>query len=112
MHELREVSDKELYQLLGKKLKKLREDTNIRQNQMAEKVNLLRTSISNIEAGRQHPPLILLYKICFILGVEVTDVLPKMCEVLKQNVVDVETEDGIKRMPPKAAEMLKKMIND
>ena len=107
-----EVSEDELYKLLGKKLKKLREDADIKQNQMAEEVDLLRTSISNIEAGRQHPPLILLYKICFILGVEATDVLPKMSEVLKQNVVDVETGNGIKKMPPKAAEMFKKMIND
>jgi len=107
-----EVSEDELYKLLGKKLKKLREDADIKQNQMAEEVDLLRTSISNIEAGRQHPPLILLYKICFILGVEPIDVLPKMSEVVKENLVDVETAHGIKKMPPKAAEMFKKMIND
>lgn len=106
------VDEDELYRILGENLKRVREDAEIKQHFVAEQVQLLRTSISNIESGRQRPPLGLIFRICLVLGVEVAEVLPKLQNVLKEIAVDVETEQGIKKMPPKAAELFKKILND
>lgn len=45
-----------LYQILGNRIKTRREELNMNQIELGEKANIGRTSISNIEQGRQKPP--------------------------------------------------------
>lgn len=66
-----------LYFVLGKRVRAAREKANLRQIDLAEKVGLTRTSIVNIEQGKQRIQLVELYRVALILGVEIADLLPK-----------------------------------
>lgn len=70
-----------LYQLLGSRIKKRREELGINQEDLGKKVDIGRTSISNMEQGRQKPPLSLIYKICHVLDIDVHMVLPTHTEI-------------------------------
>lgn len=70
-----------LYQILGSRIKTQREFKGINQSDLGEKVGIGRTSISNIEKGRQKPPLSIVYKICHELDIEVHTVLPTYIEI-------------------------------
>ncbi len=66
----------EFYRRLGKNLRDARERAGLSQDRVAQLVGLKRTSLTNIEAGRQHPPLHVLCDIVTHLNVGVSDVLP------------------------------------
>lgn len=66
-----------LYVPLGRKIKEVRERVGLTQASLAEASSLSRTSITNIEKGRQHLPLHTLYVIAQALGVKVADLLPE-----------------------------------
>lgn len=70
-----------LYSIIGERIRKEREGIGFNQGELAEAVGLLRTSITNIEAGRQRLPIHVLYKIASELGVSVTCLLPEKEEV-------------------------------
>ena len=53
-----------MYNDLGKKLKLLRKKRNIRQDDLAEFLNLSKSQISNLESGRRNLSLSQLEKIC------------------------------------------------
>jgi len=55
------------YRCLGSKLKELREDKNISQNEVCEKFRLSRSSLANIEAGRHRLSIYTLYQLLCIL---------------------------------------------
>lgn len=81
-----------LYRQIGERLRRVRGEIGVTQEQLAGAVGVLRTSITNIEAGKQKPPLHLLYKICATLGIEMTSVLPANSDVINtaEELVDVE----------------------
>lgn len=70
-----------LYQILGERIKAQRESKKMNQSDLGDKVGIGRTSISNIEKGRQKPPLSVIYKICHELDLEVYSVLPTYIEI-------------------------------
>jgi len=101
-----------LYQKIGERLKKSRLKLGMTQAQLAEKIGgMRRTSITNIEAGRQHPPLNVLYDLCQILGLEIMDVLPKIAELQQADHVPVKIDGKMKKFPPKSAKLLQELIN-
>lgn len=61
---------------IGLKIKDERLKIGLNQKDLGEKIGLTRTSVSNIEAGRQQPALDVLYKICYSLGKEIHFFLP------------------------------------
>lgn len=71
----------ELYKIIGKRLKQRREEAEMTQGELAEAIGLLRTSIANIEAGRQKAPVHVLYLLCNELGIELASVIPTSAEV-------------------------------
>lgn len=79
------------------------------QSQLAENTGILRTSITNIESGKQKPPLSTLYKMCLVLNVEISDLLPS-CSDTKSKEVPVEIGGRVDQVPPKSAEFLKRLI--
>lgn len=107
-----EIDVEKLYKIVGGKIREKRALDKISQTTIGDEVDLLRTSISNIEAGRQRPPLHLIYQLCFALDLELSDVLPSKDEVRVQNLVSIKTVHGVKEMPPRAAEILKKMLKN
>src|SRR5262245_47688238 len=71
-----------LYQLVGDKIRKEREGQTPRKSQskLAKELGLSRTSIVNIEAGRQHASLHVLWQIADKLNVELSQLLPTPAE--------------------------------
>ena len=68
---------------IGSRIKQLRTSHGITQTELAKRVSLSRTSIANIEAGQQCPPLPVLYSICHELGEEPNVLLPAFSEVVQ-----------------------------
>ncbi len=102
-----DVDEALLYRMIGERLKQLRLDAHVTQAQLAEAVGVLRTSVTNIEAGRQKPPLHLLYRMCVALGVEVTSIVPSNEEVAGQPALPFSIYGGDDELPPGLAEILK-----
>lgn len=74
-----------LYRLIGTRLKECRGKSNLTQEQLASRVGFERTSITNIEKGRQRLSLHALYEICFVLQIEVGSILPPWNEVMARD---------------------------
>ena len=71
------ISKESLYHSIGEQLKARRHKLALKQDNLAEKVGLTRSSIAQIEAGKQAPSIYLLYQLCNILKVDVFSILPK-----------------------------------
>lgn len=64
-----------LYDLLGKQVGAERRARGISQAELARAVGLTRTSMTNIEAGRQRPPLHVTVALAQALGLELSDLI-------------------------------------
>lgn len=95
-----------LYRIIGERLRERRLEANVTQAQLAEAAGVLRTSITNIEAGRQKPPLHLLYKMCMALDVEVSSIVPTNEEVAGTSAVPFDIYGGRDELPRRLAEIL------
>ncbi len=80
------VDEYSLYRLVGERIRTMRQHTAPRmsQAQLAERLNVSRASIVNIEAGRQRPPLHVLWQIAEVLGTELSVLIPSRVEYAKQ----------------------------
>lgn len=67
----------EIYKIIGERIRTIRESLNLTQEDVADRIGMRRTSITNIEAGRQRLPIDTLYNIAGILGVSAFDLLPE-----------------------------------
>lgn len=76
-----QVDSAELYRCVARRLRAIRGQRHLTQEEVAARAGLQRTSVTNIERGRQHPPLHVLYGLCDALGVEVHDLLPSTAEI-------------------------------
>lgn len=93
-----------------------------------QRLGLTRTTITNMEAGRQRVSLHVFYDICEQLGAEPREVLPTLDDLAQSQTVEIEidavairevasrmpwTQRGvIKEVPIKAAEFVKKLSED
>lgn len=87
--------------MVGEKIKLRREVFGISQSQLADKINIGRSSISNIEKGRQLPPLSLMYHICNQLNVDIQSIMPTYSEIAEKlnhlnNSLDFDFDNEIK----------------
>jgi len=64
------MDTKKLYEESGKRIKKYRKLRNLTQDQLASKINLSRTSLANLESGRQQILLHHLYEIAEALNLK------------------------------------------
>jgi transcriptional regulator with XRE-family HTH domain len=62
--------------VIGAAVRQAREELGWSQNELAESVGITRTSITNLEHGRQQTPLHVLYAIADRLGVSIKELLP------------------------------------
>jgi transcriptional regulator with XRE-family HTH domain len=63
---------------LGERIRAARERAGVKQDQLAQAVGLSRTSITNIERGRQGVQAHLLVRIAAVLGGPPADLLPRL----------------------------------
>lgn len=69
-------SEKAFYGAFGRTLSEMRRKKRISQEMLADELGLSRTSITNIEKGRQPVQLYSLYVIARLLGTDVKELLP------------------------------------
>jgi len=76
-----------LYSFVGRKIREARQRTsgNLSQQKLADRLGVSRASIVNIEAGRQHAPLYLLWQIADALNTDLPLLLPRRDELLQTN---------------------------
>jgi transcriptional regulator with XRE-family HTH domain len=79
------------YRLIGGQIRRARDHAGISQAKLAEGLGMSRTSVVNIEAGRQHPPLHVLWLIAEKLGTEAALLIPKQSEY-SENVIPVSLD--------------------
>ena len=78
-----------LYRLVGLSVRDFREKMGVTQEELANKVGVSRTSITNIEAGRQKVPLHTLFEIASFLDVELSELLPTREKIYQNNPIPV-----------------------
>lgn len=102
-----------LYALIGERLKRHRIERGKTQAWLADRVGMLRTSITNIELGRQKAPLHVIYTLCAVLDVDPLDILPRLTEIRPFDDQNVAIEaDGLQRLPPKTAAFVRGVMDD
>ena len=106
------IDQRLLYKLLGEKIKdaRLGKKPRLTQEELARKLGVKRTSITNIEKGIQKPPIHIIYKLCAIFKMEIHDVLPTVGDVL-----EIDTKLRLKgfnpvNVPPSVAQVINKRI--
>lgn len=88
---------KSVYEQLGQRIRARREEQGISQTKLSASVKLTRTSISNIENGRQHLPLHTLYRFARALGCRPHDLLPEMQPEGVENSVEEQLVSAVGR---------------
>jgi len=86
-------SQRELYLQLGKRIREARKDAGLTQAELASLISLSRTSVTNIELGRQHILLHTLYDMASALGREVRDLMPEMKLESREDLTEKIPED-------------------
>ncbi|HVZ80513.1 MAG TPA: helix-turn-helix transcriptional regulator [bacterium] len=89
------VDSAQLYSQIGKEISKLRQSKNRTQTQLAKAVSLTRTSITNIEKGRQKILVHTLWDLAEELGIHPSKLLPKKILPTVSAVEVVDKATGI-----------------
>jgi transcriptional regulator with XRE-family HTH domain len=92
----------DFYKALGGLVRKARDKAGITQDALAARVGLTRTSVTNIEKGRQKLLVHTLCDLASALGVPATALLPKSRDSLPEPVID----DLLKGRPRKEQEWI------
>lgn len=79
-----EAEDRHLFLYIGQRIRERRQAIGATQSDFAKRMGMLRSSLANIESGRQRIPLMSLYQVCAELKIEITDILPSMDYVIPQ----------------------------
>lgn len=104
------IDDEALYRHIGAAVRQRREALGMTQTQLATKAGILRTSIVNLEAGRQRAPLHTLYAICAALSTEPGAVLPQMRDIVVEEQL-VLPIDGVNQVvPPRTAALVSELF--
>lgn len=69
------MSEKDIYILIGGKIKDIRESKGMTQQQISDICDFEKSTVSRIEAGRTNLTIKTLYKICQSMGVKMTEIV-------------------------------------
>ena len=88
----------DVYNVIGRNMSLFRQKRGLTQAELAEAISLSRTSVTNIENGRQKIMVHTLLEIALVLGASVTDLLPTMdqsksASVKNQLLLEMSEED-------------------
>lgn len=70
-----------LYYIIGNRIKSLRTERGLSQEDLSLHLDLSRASISNIELGRHQIPLVLLYELSLFFKIGIYDLIPSNEEI-------------------------------
>ena len=86
-------SSNQLYCRVGARIREIRESRGLTQKELASRISLTRTSIANIETGRQKIQLHTLYEIAAALNIELSTLLPRVYLGPKTDLLEALPED-------------------
>lgn len=93
-----------IYQGFGNLVQELRKKMGYSQTQLGERIGLSRTSVTNIEGGRQHIALHQIYQLAEALQVSAASLLPVKANFLPEN-------EELKRLAePEVASWLSRIV--
>jgi transcriptional regulator with XRE-family HTH domain len=96
------INKEKFYELIGSSIVSKRKELGLTQIELANKTGMSRTSIVNIENGKQYPPLHLLWAISYVLEIKPSDLLPTTsCEVFEIGTSDKSLKSSILRKAKK-----------
>ena len=79
-HRIRFMNEKAINKSFGGRLKEERDRASLTQDELAKRANIGRTTVANIERGRQSVSVPLLYRLASALGVAPESLLPQCVE--------------------------------
>lgn len=83
-----------IYLIIGERIRIRRNELGYSQTQLGKKVSLTRSSIANIEAGRQRPMIHTVMQIANELGMEPRDFLPEVEQPQRPMSLETGSLDG------------------
>lgn len=69
------MTDKEILQILGKRIANLRKENGFTQNELADLVDIERSNLARVEAGNTNPTYLTLLKISKALNVTLSELV-------------------------------------
>ncbi len=109
-----DIDEHALYRSIGQRLKSRRRELRLTQKQLAVWLGVERTSVANIEAGLQKAPLHTLYRLCLLLDLEISALLPSIRGVTTDgasSVEEVQVDGQAKVVPPLAATLVRELYD-
>lgn len=100
------IASKQIYEQMGKLIRARRKKLELTQDDLAQRVHLKRTSITNIEKGRQKIQIHTLFDLAVALEVEPATLLPP----LKATETDTIRE-RVRGMRPDEREFVKSVLS-
>jgi transcriptional regulator with XRE-family HTH domain len=86
-----------LYQEFGLRVRSARKGAGLSQQKLAERVGLSRTSITNIERGRQQVALHMLYRLASAVGKNPSELLPDEAVPPEEEAIDATALRGLEQ---------------
>lgn len=93
-----------LYESIGNNIKKMRKIKKLGQQDLAEKISLSRSSLSNIEIGNHQPSIYTIYEIILALECKIEDILPSLEIYKTSTIIDKEYLDVYNSLPESISE--------
>jgi transcriptional regulator with XRE-family HTH domain len=87
-----------VYSLVGERLSQLREERGVSQNELGIFAGLTRSSVANIEKGRQRVHIHQLYLFADYLGISIDDLLPDPIKVKNAGIMPHAEEAYIRKL--------------
>jgi transcriptional regulator with XRE-family HTH domain len=100
-----------LYRLLGARIRTRRQKLGITQEALAGRIRRTRTSVSNLEAGRQKLPLHQLLLVARALDTDIRDLLPSREELASPERVPVQVGSSKAVVTPATAELIQDILS-
>ncbi len=107
-----QIEKERLYEMIGTRVRSRRMLGHLTQSQLAQAVGVLRTTISNIESGRQQAPLDVLYNICAVLKCDIGALLPSVGELTQVSTVLMDIDGITHQLPPRTAQFVKQLLEE
>jgi transcriptional regulator with XRE-family HTH domain len=99
------MNEDDLHAALGKKIKEKRRANGLTQSELADAISISRTSLTNMELGRQRLLIDQLYKMAAALNAKPQELLPQPSELVSaakaREAVDATLPESVQRFAEK-----------
>jgi transcriptional regulator with XRE-family HTH domain len=102
------MNEDDLHAALGKKIKEKRQANGLTQTELADAISMSRTSLTNMELGRQRLLIDQLYKMAAALNAKPQDLLPQPSELVSASKA---REAGDESLPESVQRFAEKVRN-